>query len=115
MAEGTKIHVCVVDGLHADLAKTGGEDWGPSVYLFAVATARAFDGQCSMVSQADSYWVFRVLLLVQAGRAIVGGNKRRRVKKSSCTNALFSDPAAASPSSGSAEQANRESEILHCN
>ena len=23
MAEGTKIRVCVVDGLHADLAKTG--------------------------------------------------------------------------------------------
>ena len=23
MAEGTKIHVCVVDGLHMDLAKTG--------------------------------------------------------------------------------------------
>ena len=38
MAEGTKIHVGV-DGLHADLAKTG----IPSVYLSIIATERIFN------------------------------------------------------------------------
>ena len=44
MAEGTKIHVGV-DGLHADLAKTG----IPTVYLSIVATERIFNvtGQLS--------------------------------------------------------------------
>ena len=57
MAEGMKIHVCVVDGLYSDLAKTG-------VPLSIVATVRTFDGQRSMVSQADIYMIFCVLLLV---------------------------------------------------
>ena len=55
MVAGTKIHVCVVVGFYADLAKT----WVP---LSIVATAKNFDGHHPMVSQADNYWVFCVLL-----------------------------------------------------
>ena len=44
-------------------ARGPSEDWRPSVHLYIVATAQTFDGQCSMVSQADSYRIFCVLLL----------------------------------------------------
>ena len=55
MAEGSKIHVGV-DGLHADLAKTG----IPSVYLSIVATERIFNVNGQPI--ADSYWILCVLL-----------------------------------------------------
>ena len=44
-------------------ARGPSEDWRPSVHLYIVTTAQTFDGQCSMVSQADSYRIFCVLLL----------------------------------------------------
>jgi len=63
MAEGSKIRVCVVDGLHADLAKTGVP---LSICLLLLQQGLSMDSAQWTAKQTCSHRIFGVLLLAPA-------------------------------------------------
>ena len=103
MAEGTKIHVCVVDGLHADLAKTGVP---LSICLLLQQQGLLMDSaQWSAKQTATGFSVsfFWPRQCAQYGPKSGGHGGRRRkrkrkgLKRKSGTTAITSDAAAANP------------------
>ena len=109
MAEGTKIRVCVVDGLHADLAKTGVP---LSICLLLQQQGLLMDSaQWSAKQTATGFSVsFWPRQCRQYGTKSGGHagcrkkRKRRGMKRKSGATALTSDAAAANPLGSAAKR-----------